>query len=398
MKAFIICKEPFPNGMAATQRIQCYAKAIISQGIECEVLVFSRNEKGPVRKNMEARGVFEGIPFRYTGNSTRKPGHKLSRLASDHFDRWMLRRYLGKKLQNGDVVIGYVNSDIDFMSGIIELVHRNGAKFVRELCEIPYFGSQKKEDVDGLEMVLNRVFPNCDGFISIADTLSALAQEHKRADAAIIKIPVLVDYEKSAQFVQSYSSPTPYIFHAGTLYEQKDGIIGMLAAFGKAGASLHFPVKMIIAGVLEESPDKDDIIKTVQDFGLQDNVDFVGYCSAETVREYLAGSAFAVVNKHDNIQNSFGFSTKLTNYLAAGKAIIMTDVGEAMNWFENGITAWIVPHDDIDALSEAIVHAFNNPESCKTIGEKGRKLCQECFDWHSVSNTLGKFLIEIGRN
>ena len=44
MKVYIITKEPFPNGMAAVKRIVCYAKAWISQGIECEVLIYTRTE------------------------------------------------------------------------------------------------------------------------------------------------------------------------------------------------------------------------------------------------------------------------------------------------------------------------------------------------------------------
>ena len=44
MKIYIVTGEPFPNGMAATNRIKCYAKAIHEGGLECEVVVYRRTE------------------------------------------------------------------------------------------------------------------------------------------------------------------------------------------------------------------------------------------------------------------------------------------------------------------------------------------------------------------
>ena len=62
MKVYIITREPFPNGMAATNRIKCYAKALIQEGVQCKVLIFIRTEnKGTIIKNIEGKGVFEGI-------------------------------------------------------------------------------------------------------------------------------------------------------------------------------------------------------------------------------------------------------------------------------------------------------------------------------------------------
>ena len=36
MKVYIVTTEPFPNGLAATGRIKCYAKALISEGVDVD--------------------------------------------------------------------------------------------------------------------------------------------------------------------------------------------------------------------------------------------------------------------------------------------------------------------------------------------------------------------------
>lgn len=39
MKVYILTGEPFPNGVAATNRIKCYAWAIKEGGLNCEVVI-----------------------------------------------------------------------------------------------------------------------------------------------------------------------------------------------------------------------------------------------------------------------------------------------------------------------------------------------------------------------
>ena len=44
MKVLILTAVPFPNGMAATNRIKCYVKALAEQGVDCKVLCFRRSD------------------------------------------------------------------------------------------------------------------------------------------------------------------------------------------------------------------------------------------------------------------------------------------------------------------------------------------------------------------
>ena len=71
MKAYIVTKEPFPNGMAATNRIKCYARAIHDGGMDCEVLICGSTELVREKvKNPEAKGYYEGVPYKYIGGSS----------------------------------------------------------------------------------------------------------------------------------------------------------------------------------------------------------------------------------------------------------------------------------------------------------------------------------------
>lgn len=387
MKVYIICNEPFPNGQAATGRIICYAKALILEGIDCMVITYYRTKNDPDR-NPYAKGVFEKIPFLYIGGSTVKPSHKIPRILSEHHDKSALKSFLSKNLQQGDIVIGYVNSDIDFICPLIDIVHSKGAKYVRELCEIPYFGNNEKAKQE----ILEKLFPKCDAFICISESLTDIATKHKSGDAKIIKVPILVQYGKANIDDESDKEPVPYIFHCGTLYEQKDGISGMIEAFALAKHKFGKPVKLICTGNPKESPDCNLILETMTRFDVCDDIEFTGYLNYDMVLRYLSRATAVILNKYSNEQNLYCFSTKLGEYLAAGKAIVTSNVGEAMNWLSNGENALIVPERNYSAMADAIVELLSDSELRRRLGRNGKMTCKENFDFSVVAPKLAGFL------
>lgn len=49
-----------------------------------------------------------------------------------------------------------------------------------------------------------------------------------------MKVPILVDFPQYEMIDRSDEADVPYIFHSGTLSQQKDGFLDMLEAFAKA--------------------------------------------------------------------------------------------------------------------------------------------------------------------
>jgi len=392
MKVWILCKEPFPLGMAATKRILCYAKALVSGGVECEVIAFKRHETGGKRTNLATSGIFEGVPFRYAGLSTRKPKFKLPRLLTERIDFLSLKRILRNGLRPGDVVLGYFIAEVDETLQIIDLVHERKAKYVRELCEIPFFGGLSNEAQSGFKRTMEEVFPKLDGVIAISEALSDLAAEHLSPSATVLKIPILVDFEQYSLPDRSSSERVPFIFHSGTLYEQKDGVLGLIEAFALAKKKYGRPLKYIFAGDLDKSPQKEEILALIKKYDLAEDIIFKGYLKPEECNEYLSRAALVILNKHENPQNIYGFSTKLGEYLAAGKCVVMTDVGEALNWLQDGKNAIIVPKEDCSAIADAAVRILSDPDAARELGKNGREICCDNFDWRRVSDKLCKFV------
>jgi len=390
MKILIVCQEPFPYGRAATRRITCYAKALIQEGLDCRVLIYKRTEKD-LSRNPATEGEYEAVPFKYSGPSTIKPRHKFHRIFAEYADKVALLSYLKKNLQSDDIVLAYVNSDFHFIRRLIDLVHFKEAKIIRELCEIPYFGN----DSDAKNRILTRLFPKYDAFLAISSSLYDVALRYKNDDAKVLKLPILVDQTKIGVNGRPDCEDIPFIFHSGTLLEQKDGILGLIEAFALARGKYGKDMRLVCTGMPVDSPDYKRIIETIERYQISDYISFVGYITDEQVYDYLARAALVVINKLDNEQNRFCFSTKLGEYLSSGKAVITTDVGESMNWLENGKNAVIVHEGDVSALSDAIVTVLSDSDLRKRLGECGRALCCNSFDYKVVAPAFAEFVKSI---
>lgn len=396
MKIYILTCESFPNGMAATNRIKNYARALGAANADVEILIFTRTEVyGKKPKNTKGAGRMEGIPYAYIGNTPLRGSNVLVRRFNDWMDRKKTIAYLKKKLMPKDIVFGYAGTCVDFMLEVIKITHRKKAKFVRELCEVPFHGKTSLKARMGYLRSTEVLFPKCDGFIAISEGLVGLANEFKSPQCKILKVPTMVDSRFFNIEDTSHEQAVPYIFHAGTFTERKDGILGIIEAFARAVPRINKPLKYVMAGDMESSPHKRQIDELVQKYHLQDAIDFVGYLDTEQVQKYLAGSSLVILNKYKTKQNYYGFSNKLSEYLAAGKAVITTHWGEAPLWLKDGESAYIVEPENVDALSDAIVRAMNNDGEREKIAQAGKDVCRRHFDYHAYGDKILNFFKEL---
>jgi len=393
MKVFIVTKQPFPNGMAATNRIICLAKALNATGVDCRVIIFSRTYTD---HSIPGIGVFDGIPYEYIGGSSQRPKNQwLARLQSLWL-RVALLGYLKKNIQSGDVLYEFIGGENRLKDMMIRMVHKRGGLCVSELNEYPFgTGKESKKAVKQREYAFRCLFPRDDGVLAISDALTDVAKQYCSPQCVIQKIPILVDFERFNLQNESALAPMPYIFHAGTLSEQKDGILGMIEAFGMARQKLQFPIKYILTGHIDASPQAQEIRELIRRFNLGDSIEFVGYLYQEQIRAYLSKASLVISNRPKSQQDFYGFSTKVGEYLAAGKPLITTNWGEAAKWLKNGENAYIIEPEDTNALADRIVHVFENQGEARAIGEAGRELCHTCFDYRVWSNTLGEYLTRL---
>lgn len=112
----------------------------------------------------------------------------------------------------------------------------------------------------------------------------------------------------------------------------------------------------------------------VQEADLQDAVTFLGAVDKATLRQEYARCAVVVLASR--LETA---PMALMEAMAAGKAVVSTDVGGARHLVEQGKTGWIVPPNDESALADALAQALSDPTTLRAMGQRARAVAQRTF-------------------
>lgn len=137
-----------------------------------------------------------------------------------------------------------------------------------------------------------------------------------------------------------------------------DGLLRATAIVGRSDPR----VRLDVAGAGDLRPELEEQIRRS---GLEDTVRLLG--SVGDVPGFLAGLDVAVLPSH-----SESMSNALLEYMAAGRAIVATDVGSNARLVRPGREGLIVPSGDDTALAGAIQRYLRSPPLAREFGAAAR--------------------------
>ena len=101
--------------------------------------------------------------------------------------------------------------------------------------------------------------------------------------------------------------------------------------------------------------------------GLADNVVFLGEVAVEAVPEVLAAGDIGVLGSLEE-----GFPNAAVEGMAAGLAMVVTDVGGASEAVDGGTSGLVVPANDPQAMGQALLALAGDPAKRARLAEAGR--------------------------
>lgn len=105
----------------------------------------------------------------------------------------------------------------------------------------------------------------------------------------------------------------------------------------------------------------------------------------------LCNARLFVFSRPSSLQAQFGFSTKLGEYLATGKPVIVSNVGEVSKYLTDGINAFFCKSDP-ESIALKIDEIQENYAQALRIGEEGRNKAMLCFNNKSEVRKLIEFV------
>jgi len=121
------------------------------------------------------------------------------------------------------------------------------------------------------------------------------------------------------------------------------------------------------------------------DLGVSHAIEILG--AVQDIPEVLKGAKFLV-----HTSESEGCPNAVMEAMAAGRAVVATDVGDIPYLVEDGETGFVVRRDDDEALVSRIVTLLTDPDLCRQMGKNARARAEQEFELASfVRRTLDAY-------
>ncbi len=393
----------YPDGMASAYRIHCYARGLAESGTPVKVVSTESHKLYPGKRFLYS-GSHQDIPFTILWNKKVSLGGFKETLWGE-LKSYALLFYCFCKMRNYDIVWLY-NMGLLPRLLLLPVLHLFGKKVVLELNEFPYStGGNKFTRIRAVNKLmkwctLRLVYRQLDGIIAISENLVKVIEKNA-PKVPMIKIPILVIPPQDDALPKEDRIPhgNPYIFHAGSLSKQKDGIVKVVMAYARTAKKLqseNIKLDLVLTNKKTNKDVLDNIEAVLNENGIIDNLVVTGFLGDKQLHAYLRHSSALIINKPATIQNLYNFPTKLGDYLLSGTPVIVASKGIELNKFvKNGENGIVVLPDDVDAMSDALYTLCTDEEKRNTLGAKGRSTAIEYFDYKTNAGIIQEFLNKV---
>ena len=369
------------DGMASSTRVRNLIEPLINKNlITANNLVYQKDNQVPIGKS----GILNNINFKIIDFRLGNP--------FSIFGFWRRGMSFLKKSKNPgckNIVYNYNYADL---KNILFLLYARmiGYKIILDIIEDNRF-----ERPDGF---VNKFRLKTSIFLSgfsrrFTDYYVAISEQlYKRAEViakdkvpvSLIPITVNLNYFKSNGYHTDKNNLK--IFYGGS-YAVKDGLKYLIDAFEEVSKKDN-GIQLILTGAAPIKTDLEEIRTKIDQIAAKDRIKFMGFLKTEDYYNLLNNCDIFCMTRINSVYANAGFPFKLGEFLAAGKAVIATRVGDVPNYLFNDVNALVINPDSVKELSEAIMSIINNPEKIGLLGPEARKTAETYFDSEKVSMKL----------
>lgn len=266
-----------------------------------------------------------------------------------------------------------------------------GAIAYRFRKESPYIVSLRGSDVPGfndrfsfqyifLKPFIRRVWRNAAAVIANSGGLKELALKTDRA----AKIGVIYNGVNIKDFTQrdNRENENIVILTVARLIKRKgiDDLIRAVPAIVKAHRNIE--VKIIGEGNMGA-----ELKALAEKLDVSEYIEFLGYIPHNEISNYYSASDIFVLPSRNE-----GMSNTVLEAMASGLPVITTDTGGTRELIDgNGI---IVPSEDSDAISNAVLNLINDHKLRENMGMKSREIA-ESMSWKNIAEKYYKLYVEV---
>jgi glycosyltransferase involved in cell wall biosynthesis len=394
MNIVLLTTGPFPYGTAYTNRIISYCKGFVELGHPVKLICMLPTEKDAARQlNKETKGNYLGIDFEYAGGRLLLPHSKPAKIRaalSGLFHSMNMLYRLNRKQKVDALFLGTTRIPYVLVFYLFTRLFR--IPMVREKSEYPLVELFPER----YNRLYRRLYPRYlyrlfDGMLLITHSLYDYFKERVGKHTRLVVIPMTVEPQRFIDCHASVAEAAPYIAYCGYMWGIKDGVPILIDAF-RLIADKHPEEKLYLIGDTSNRAEYDKLKAYIGERGLTARVVFTGTVHRNDMPAYLCNATLLALARPTSLQAQGGFPTKLGEYLATGKPVVVTKVGEIPLYLKDGENAFLAEPDSAESFAAKLDEALSDPEKANKIGLAGRNVALSVFDYRVQSKRMIEFL------
>lgn len=146
-----------------------------------------------------------------------------------------------------------------------------------------------------------------------------------------------------------------------------------------------------------DGPDRKLYERMVHEKGLSKNFVFSGFVAHERIPEYL-GAMDAVIAPFPISSYEKGFygsALKIFEYMAMGKPVITSPLGQLVDVIVDGESGLLVPAEDTLRLKATLYSLYLDPEKRKVLGGNARRRVVDRYTWKCNAEKVRQLCLEV---
>ncbi|HXS54574.1 MAG TPA: glycosyltransferase [Hanamia sp.] len=378
----------FPYGLAEIKKLTLISKSLIIAGNSVIVICENGVHSHAAHSDLQPSGNSEGINYVYTsGNPYRNDSFvKRNLLKIKGRINGIRHIYKLKKRKQLDYAILSTHSfyAVLYYTSLAKLF---GFKTI--LNHVEFYSDAKMKWPQISKWLNDKLYDNyAPKLIDISFPISEFIINHLHKTVPskkYIKVPILAEFEKydGAEVLQE---PFYFLFSgAAAYYEIVKFIIDSFCLLKSPEVHLYLAIK-------GNDEDLQKILAYINVCSANDRIKLFSKLTDKQLYDYYQNAKALLIPLRPIIQDEARFPHKIGEYLASGNPVISCNYGEVRHYFNDMETMLIAKAYDPDMFADKMRYVLEFPEEAKKIGEKGKEVALENFNYQTFGTKITDFL------
>lgn len=372
----VIGRLHYPSGSAPANRTHLYCKALKEVG--GFPFIINLNSPFTSPQNFRYFGRNKGINYIYSQGTIFRESQFLKRNLKKLKGIFITFAIINRLKKRYNVKVLFFSTSY-FQEMIFYIFFKFiNVKTIRELNEAPYYIIRGKTQSTLQKLKEKITLKMYDRVIVISDKLYDYYIKFYQKKQ-IYQIPILVDMDRFNDSILIKKEEKKILTYVGYMGGTKDGLPDLIKSISLVKKKYDNILVQLIGSA--EQADLEKLRKLVNELKLENHVLFAGKKEINEITTLLKSSYLLLLARPNNKQAEYGFATKIGEYLASGRPVVITNTGEIYKFLNHGFSAYIAEPDNIRDFSEKIIEALNNPDKSEKVGQQGYKVAAEYFNY-----------------